>query len=442
VKRAAGLGAVPLALGVCALALAGGFALKAQCLTDWSDFVQYERLCYNDIQPLYSARAIDTDTFPYVHGSLEGNELVGGAIEYPVLTGLFMWGTGLLVTNVDQYLIVTAILLAPAALLVAYLLARMRGARALMWAGAPALVLYAFHNWDLLAVAAATAGFFAHRRGRSTLAAALFGVGGALKAYPLLFLPALALESWFAGRRREAAGVIGVGAGTFALVNLPFALANSSGWWATFKFHSERGPNFDNIWAIRDFGPLSLPRLEPAELNLVTFVLTGAFIGAALTAGALQTRPAESSFGRTRVSKTTPSALKGQFRGGRRGYPFLPVAGACLAAFLLWNKVHSPQYALWILPLFVLLDIHWGWWAAYSVADLAAYIGVFRFFFDACSGGGGCSVPADPTFAQQLMRFGVFGRAGLLLVLFVVFLRAARSRPRYDVRTLSPGGVP
>jgi hypothetical protein len=446
VRRAEGLGAVPLVLGVCALALVGGFALKAQCLTDWSGYVQYERLCYNDIQPLYAARGIATDTFPYVHGSLQGSELSGGAIEYPVLTGLFMWGTGLLVSNVDQYLIVSAILLAPAALVVAHLLARMEGRRALMWAASPALVLYAFHNWDLLVVAAATAGFFAHRHGRATLAAALFGVGGALKAYPLLFLPALALQSWFAGRRKEAAGVIGVGAGTFALVNLPFALANSSGWWATFRFHSERGPNFDNIWAIRDFGPLSLPRLEPAELNLVTFGLTGAFIAVALMVGALRARPRPDQRSLPSVRMSTggsrAGALKARGWGGRGGYPFVPVAAACLAAFLLWNKVHSPQYALWILPLFVLLEVHWGWWAAYSVADLAAYVGVFRFFFDACSGGTGCSVPADPTLAQRLMGFGVFGRAGLLLALFVVFLRAAPSGARYDVRTLSPGGVP
>jgi uncharacterized membrane protein len=398
-RRGAGLGAVPLAVAVCAAALVGGFALKARCLTDWSGYVQYERLCYNDIQPLYGAREIDSHTFPYLDGSLRGGDLVGGAIEYPVLTGLFMWASGLLVTTVDQYLIVSSLLLAPFGLLVARWLAEMRGRRALLWAGAPGLVLYAFHNWDLLVVAAATAGFWLWWRGKPVAAAVMFGIGGALKAYPLLFLPALAIESWFEGRRREAGVVLGAGAGTFAIANLPFVVLGASGWWATYGFHSNRGPNFDNIWAVREFGPVALPALEPPVLNRVTFFLTGIFIVVALVVGFV--------------------------RASRVGaFPFLPVSAACLASFLLWNKVHSPQYTLWILPLFVLLEVHPGWWVAYSLVDLAVYVGVFRFFFDVCSASPTCAVPPEPTIAQRLMEAGVFGRAGLLLVLFAVFLRA------------------
>ena len=400
-KRVAGIDAIPLVLGVCALGLVAGFALKAQCMADWSHFIQYERLCYNDIQPLYGARGIDADTFPYVSGSLQDGDLLGGAIEYPVLTGVFMWATGLLVDNVDQYLIVSTVLLVPFALLVAHLLSELRGPRALMWAAAPALVFYAFHNWDLLVVAAATAGFFAWSRDRPVWSAVLFGLGGALKGYPLLFLPALALHRWFVGRRDEAAIVLGAGAGVFAVVNLPFVLASPSGWWATYEFHSRRGPNFDTIWAIREFGPLSLPKLEPDALNLVTFALTGTFIVVALIVGLIRAR-----------------------REG--GYPFLPVAAACLASFMLWNKVHSPQYTLWILPLFALVAVNWVWWAAYSIVDAAVYVGVFRFFFDACSRDASCNVvPPEPTLAQHVMELGVFGRAGLLLALFVVFLRAS-----------------
>jgi hypothetical protein len=65
-----------------------------------------------------------------------------------------------------------------------------------------------------------------------------------------------------------------------------------------------------------------------------------------------------------------------------------------------------------------------GWWIAYSLADLAVYVGTFRFFYDVCSTSG-CAV-GDLTWAQRLMNAGVFVRAGLLLALFFVFLR---SRP-------------
>nr|MBA2313013.1 hypothetical protein [Actinomycetota bacterium] len=101
-------------------------------------------------------------------------------------------------------------------------------------------------------------------------------------------------------------------------------------------------------------------------------------------------------------------------------YPFVGVAGAMLAAFMLWSKVHSPQYALWILLFFVLLEVHIGWWVAYALADLAVYVGIFRWFYD-------FSRTQDIeawTFAKGMLVAGVWGRAMLLAGLFVVFLRA------------------
>ncbi len=53
----------------------------------------------------------------------------GGAIEYPVLTGLFMWLGGLLVDDSNSYLRVTAMLLVPFGMVTAYLLGRMTGQR-------------------------------------------------------------------------------------------------------------------------------------------------------------------------------------------------------------------------------------------------------------------------------------------------------------------------
>jgi hypothetical protein len=98
-----------------------------------------------------------------------------------------------------------------------------------------------------------------------------------------------------------------------------------------------------------------------------------------------------------------------------KAYPFIAVSGALLATFLLWNKVHSPQYTLWLLPFFVLLRVNVGWWVAYALADLAVYIGVFRFFYDFGQG-------RPDSWFKDLMTLGVWARAGLLLALFVVFL--------------------
>jgi uncharacterized membrane protein len=420
-----------LVLVVCAVTLLGGFFLKQQCSDPESN--NYRDLCYNDIQPLYGIREIQSKTFPYIGGGLENGELVDGAIEYPVLTGVFMWVSGLAVDDFRAYLDASAILLAPFGLLAAYLLVRLTGKRALLFAAAPAIVLYAFHNWDLLPVAAVVAGVWFWYRGRDIEAAVLFGVGAALKMYPALFILPLALYRWKAGPRsgplklsfvpnkevaatgvptaeqsrgsaglvddrRGAARVLLWGIGAFVAINLPFALLNFDGWWATYEFHRARLPNYDTVWLI-GLNPDGEFGYSPNVLNLLTTVLiVASFIGA---------------------------VVYGLIRSKGGTYPFLQVSGAALVAFLLWNKVHSPQYVLWLLPFFVLLRVSVWWWVAYSIADLAVYIGVFRWFYEF----GFTQDVAAGSLPKSILIGGVWLRALLLVALYVVFLR---SKPSAD----------
>jgi uncharacterized membrane protein len=374
-------------LAISLLFLIGGFALKAQCLAGFGGR-EYSQLCYNDIQPLYGIRGIADEVFPYVDGELAGSELTGGAIEYPVLTGVFMWASGLPVSTVNSYLIISAVLLAPFALVTTWLLWRMSGHRALLWAAAPAIVLYAFHNWDLLVVAAVAGGLYAWWRGGPNWAAVAFGVGGALKMYPLMFLGPLALDCLWRKDVRGATKVVLTGAGTWLGANLPFMIANFDGWYATYGFHRQRVANFDSIW---QFG---WPTWTAEHTNLVT---TSLLLG---------------SFALILASSW--------FVGARRSgtYPFLQTSASLLAAFLLFNKVHSPQYTLWLLPFFVLLRVHIGWWIAYALADLAVYVGVFRWFYDFVYQG------LDFTWAKKLLIAGVWSRAALLAALIAVFLTA------------------
>ena len=51
-----------------------------------------------------------------------------------------------------------------------------------------------------------------------------------------------------------------------------------------------------------------------------------------------------------------------------------------LAGFMLFHKVHSPQYTLWILPFFVLLQIRWPVIVAYLIADFVLDVTIFRLF--------------------------------------------------------------
>ena len=379
---------------MCLVTLLAGYLFKERCSDPGSS--PYRDFCYNDIQPLYGIRGIQAGTFPYVHGDLVDGELVNGAIEYPVLTGVFMWFAGLFADNYVDYLWITAALLTPFGLIAAYLLARMSRWRALLFAAAPAIVLYAFHNWDLLVVSAVVAGVWAWSRGETLWAAVAFGVGAALKMYPALFLLPLALERWRAGDRRGSVQSLAAGAGTFVAINLPFALINFDGWWTTYEFHQRRLPNFDTVWML-GLQPDGDVLMSAESFNRLTTVLIVISFAAAVVIG-----------WRRAVVRD-------------EDYPFLQVSGAALVAFLLWNKVHSPQYALWLLPFFALLRVNVGWWVAYSLADLAVYAGIFRWFYDYASS----EDIAESTGAKNLVLAGIWARAILLLALYVVFLKAS-----------------
>ena len=392
--------AVVGAVIACALFLLFGYLFKARCIENFpADAMR--TTCYNDLQPLYGERLFGPDgerVFPYVDavavdangdGSYDLGTISNGAIEYPVLTGVFMYLSGLPADDPGSWLQWSALLLAPFGLLTAYLLAKMTAWRALLWSMAPAIVLYAFHNWDLLVVAAAVGGIYLWWKGQPIWAAVLFGVGGALKLYPIFFLAPLALDLWIKQDKRGAVRSALAGGGTLLAINLPFMIANFDGWKVTYSFHEQRGPNFDTIWCnIRD-NCLSQP-WDPTTLNRITAVLTGVFFLAAL------------GWGWRRAKKEGV-------------YPFLQVCGALMAAFLLWNKVHSPQYTLWLLPFFVLIRVNVLWWIGYAIADLMVYVGVFRWFYS--FGVGEQSFPA-----LGMMENGIWARAVLLLALFVVFL--------------------
>lgn len=394
------------------LTLACGFADKARCTgPDFNSQGRsqpayqhraYNDVCYSDIQNLWLGRDINQHVLPYVHGGITpGGSLTGGSVEYPVLTGVLMWAGAFFAHTDAGFLTASALLLAPFGLLTAWLLGRLSGWRSLLWALAPPLVLYAFHNWDLAAVACATAAVFVvHRttlplRRRGILGGALLGLGFAFKVYPALFAVPLALHVFVSGRRdlRGALQSLGSAAGTAVLVNLPFALVGFRGWWASFEFQSRRKVDLSSnsvwYWAFRPFTGSDAFQSWVGVLSPALIAMSGA---AACWWG-------------WRVSRRTGT------------YPWIQVSAAMLCGFLLLHKVHSPQYTLWLLPFFVLLQVRWGWIVAYFVADAAMDIGIFRWL----ATGGSIS----DGFAAQAVVIGVWGRAALLAGLFVAFLSSS-----------------
>jgi len=417
-----------VAVLTCAVMLLLGWLNKARCAGGPFDAegrtLRFEEIkdahvCYSDIQQLWIGRGINLHVFPFIDGGItDTGALTGGTVEYPVLSGVLMWIGALGAHNDTEFLLHSALLLAPFGLVTAWLLARMAGWAALLWSATPPLVLYAFLNWDLSVVAVTVAAFAVMTvqrwslRTRGVIAAALLAVGFCLKLYPGLFVLPLIAYVFTGGetpeRRRDVSGALAV-AGTAAVVaaaiNAPFALLGYEGWRASFVFQQNREADGTSnsiwYWGLR---PL-LGGYQEYE-NTQEFIDLVAVLSPALVAASL-----------------VLALCLGWRRYLREGvYPWLGTGAAMLCGFLLFHKVHSPQYTLWLLPLLILLRVPWGLVAAYLVADLAIGIGIFRWF--AATAG-----MTDETLPLVLVHVGVWGRAILSIVLFFVFLRSSPRDP-------------
>jgi Predicted integral membrane protein len=417
-----------------------GYANKARCVGPEFDAAgrsapdydarAYRDVCYSDIQHLWLGRDIDRHVFPYVTGSITPDGgLVGGTVEYPVLTGLLIWAGAVFAHDDGGFLLGSALLMAPFGLLTGWMLGRLARWRALVWALGPPLVLYAFLNWDLPVVACAVAAVFVvHGRRtdaplahRATVAAVLLGLGSAFKLYPGAFVLPLALHVLTASRPgelhwRAALRVPVAAAATAVLVNLPLVLAGYDGWRASITFQQLRKVDLttNSIW-FWGFRPWSDP-------DNVAFQSTMDWLSPAMVLLSFAVAVAVGWWRRP--------------RGG--GYPWIGVSAAMLCGFLLFHKVHSPQYTLWLLPFFVLIRVPWGWVGAYLLADVVMGIGIFRWLYTLKTGVGGGIAEG---FAAQAVMIGVWGRAVLLVVLFVLFLRVPDTISATRTPAV-PGGPP
>ncbi|GLZ37442.1 hypothetical protein [Actinokineospora sp. NBRC 105648] len=431
---------------LCGVTLLLGFANKDRCtgpeFDTWGrsqpDFAErkYAEVCYSDIQFLWIGRDIDRHVFPYVNGGITPDgELRGGTVEYPVLTGLLIWAGALFAHTDAGFLLASALIMAPFGLVTAWLLGRLSRWRALIWALSPPLVLYAFHNWELPVVACAVAAVYVVHRGwgaqgvarplvqRASVSAVLLGLGFAFKLYPAIFVLPLMLyvltggrdgRELPAGKRRDVGGMVKVALvamGTAAAVNLPFAIAGFDGWLASFVFQGQRKADITAnsiwFWGLR---PDSDPENEAVHqlIGIASPVLVFASFAAA--------------------------CVVGWIRYQREGtFPWVAVSAAMLCGFLLLHKVHSPQYTLWLVPMFVLMKVRWGWIAAYFVADLAMGIGIFLWFAQIAA-----KQPSGiyEGFAAQAVMIGVWGRAALLVGLFIAFLGAKSTVDDVDAEPL------
>ena len=403
-----------VALFATTTALGAGFAIKNLCTLHVGDGFQYRSSCYNDVYSLYSFRGLHDQPIPYIHGDgvlSEGHET--GDLEYPVGTGLFIALIAELVTTGIAFFRATALGLALLGLfttVVLMMLARDRR-RVFFFALGPSLILYAFHNWDLLAVAAMVGGLYAFHRRADRTAGVLLGLGAAAKVFPGLLIPALMLARYKEqpeGRRRVSWGMFGWASGVFVAVNLPIMLINFRAWLLPWRFQSVRFPNYETwsyfaFYNIRSAASRAFWHHEYSRMT--SLAAAAAFIVAAV----LMLR-----------------------REARRPIvrPYV-VSFRLLLLFLITGKIFSPQYMLWVLPFFVLLELPWYSYVAFAVSDASVWFAISNFFYHRQ---GNAHAPV----ALLIVELTTFARYAALAWLFVLAGRHPENID--DVATIVRGG--
>ncbi|WP_346273080.1 glycosyltransferase 87 family protein [Pseudonocardia sp.] len=347
---------------------------------DWQNSRQYVAMCYSDTVPLYGIERLDDPAAlpyrdPWTETAQDGSETVR-YMEYPVLTGFFQWANARLADGwlavashvplpsglpVVVYFDLVAVWLALSWLVVVRSVHRLRPHRpwdAALVAISPLVLVHAFTNFDALAVAFALGGLVAVARRRPVLGGILLGLGGAAKLYPLLLL----LPVIMVGLRRREPGpvwrtVVGAAASWLA-VNLPVAVAYPAGWWEFFRLNQSRPADPDSLYYALSYftgwdgfdGPLKHGEV-PVILDAVT---AGLFVVVCAGLAVLAVRAPR------------PPRLAS-------------LAFLVVAAFLLVNKVWSPQYSLWLVPLAVLALPRWRLLLAWMAVD--ALVWVPRMFY-------------------------------------------------------------
>jgi uncharacterized membrane protein len=330
-----------------------GVVQKEHCRThDWAAPDDYVHACYSDLPSLYYARGLADGEVPYL------GQPAAHRVEYPVLTGAAMWfaakfvpGPGSGVDRTRWYFDVNAILFAccfAIAVVATALTHRRRPWDAAIVALSPGVLLAGTINWDLWAVALTAVAMLMWARERVVLAGVLIGLGAAAKFYPLFLLGPLLLLCLRAGRMRDFGRMFAAAAGAWLVVNVPVMLADYQGWKTFYSLSHSRKAGFSSIWLALDLYGHAVPA---GRLNLVAGGLFALLcVGIAVLAFAAPRRP--------RLAQLA----------------FLTVA-----AFLLTNKVYSPQYVVWLVPLAALARPRWRDYLIWQATEVVHYVGVWLY---------------------------------------------------------------
>jgi uncharacterized membrane protein len=397
-------------ISVALVFLSFGFLSKARCLEgvrgedgviglNWSGNRQYVAACYNDITPLYEGRGLNLPGFPYAYSWVEDG--LTRYLEYPVLAGLFQGvvagfsrltyplvaRTPLIIAEASWYFALTALAMSALWVLTIRMVAELAGNRVwdtVLVAASPLVIVHAFTNWDIPSITFAVGAILAASRGRHATAGLLIGLGTAFKLWPLYLLGAYLVLAIRDRRFVPFLTMVGTGLVAWLVVNVPVMVLYPEGWGEFLRLNSERGAEWTTVYAIVDRNTL-LPTLPVPLLNVLSF---GLFAAACLAILVLGLRAAR-----------RPRAVELIF--------------LIVVAFLIFNKVWSPQYSLWLVVPAVLALPRWRLLLTWMTVDALVWPLLMWYMMGAENKG----IPSE------LLDAALITRLVLLTVMVVLVVR-------------------
>ncbi|NLS10448.1 hypothetical protein HGQ17_10695 [Nesterenkonia sp. MY13] len=360
-------------------------------LNGWTNPEMYHWGCYSDVAALWSARELDQSP-----GAPFNTDYAN--FEYPALTmilaSLVAWvthgldglfgETGLAYWEMRNSLLywdLTFLLAAAAWFVLTLTVMKAAGNRpwdALIVATSPAIIFGIGINWDIFPAAALALAILFYLRRQWVLAGVFIGIGVSLKLYPLFLLGAaftLTLRAWLIDRqllplggnktdddaaaesetdepprpaatkehiadwvdfaRLTLAAVV-----SWLLINIPVMLVSFESWLEFYEFSASRAPGWSSLW--QAWGALREAPMEPETVSVLSLVFFTLSCAAVLAVGL-----------------TAPVSPR-----------MVQLLLLIVAAFMIFNKVYSPQFMMWLLPLIALAAPRWrdvGIWTAAQV---------------------------------------------------------------------------
>jgi len=290
------------------------------------------------------------------------------------------------------------------------MVAAMRGplhrlvAAAAVAAASPLLVGPVFLNtYDLFPALLTVAAVLAFVRGRERGAYVLLALAVAAKVFPLVLLPLALVGTWERGGREAVRRALAWFAGVLVLVHLPFAVMGPGGLRYSYWLQLRRGLEVESLGGavllVLDRVGVYHATLRdepPGSKNVVGGLADAVGIATSLA-----------------LVAAVVLVVWWYVRGHR---DLLLAASAAVAGFVAFNKVFSPQYVAWLVPLVPAAGIE-------AAALAAGVLGLTHVVFDRFHAPG-----SGTEHYKAVLVWWVVARDALVVALYVLLLSRLRRR--------------